>query len=333
MSVLSRTANKVKRQYLKYGLKYPRIDLNVSLTRICNAGCVMCPMHNQEDALREHMDEKTFRKVIDIYKKLGQDYMVLHSMGECLLHPKFKEYVDILHKEKFRLRISSNGLWAGKHKETLVNVDWFRVSTEGWDNESMMKYRKQKFDKVYSGVKEFYEYSRGKIKYPFQISLMVYPSMKDSDIQKMFSIWSEVCDSVDVWLPNNPQLSHEKKGPATEVPRESFGDYHYMIPKEEQTCEMGQTGAFIQPNGDVLPCCNDYAHLLTLGNIHKDNILSIVNSEMANTLREELSSGKPEKCGKCFKFYKFEPALKNRVNELYDLINPNQREKFQIHLN
>jgi len=203
----------VQRRIIKKIYNTPDLGLITSLTRACNAKCNMCAKYNQNSYLSTHMDDETFQKTIQIYNELKLKYMNLHAMGECLLHPRFKEYMDQLEREHFLVRVSSNGYLVDRHMDTLLkrNIDFFRVSTEGWDNESMMKYRGQEFDRVYRNVKEFYRYYKGKkTRYQFSLTLHIYPSMAEDNIRQMFDLWGECADRIQVSFPNNPSLNLEK---------------------------------------------------------------------------------------------------------------------------
>ena len=333
-STVARKAIGLQRRIIKRIYNTPDVWLNVSLTRACNAKCNMCPKYNQNSYLSTPMDDKTFQRTIQIYSKLKLKYMILHSMGECLLHPRFREYVDQLEREHFLVRISSNGYLVDRHMDTLLkkNIDFFKVSTEGWDNESMMKYRGQEFDRVYRNVKEFYRYYKGKkTRYQFSLTLHIYPSMAEDNIRQMFDLWGECADRIQVSFPNNPSLNLEKAGPPVHIPEDDLGDYYYMVPRKKFTCPKAMKTAYIQPNGDVLPCCDDYAGLLKLGNIHDNDFMDILTGKRATSLREEFKRGKPTSCGKCHMFYEFAPGVHKRVARLKELVPARYANRFDIH--
>jgi len=311
----------------------PDVTLGVSLTRACNAKCNMCSMYNQDNYLSTPMDDKTFQKTIQIHNKFKKKYITLHAMGECLSHPRFKEYIDQLEREHFLVRISSNGYLVDRHMDTLIkkNIDFFRVSTDGWDKDSMMKYRGQDIERVYRNVKDFYRYYKGKkTRYQFSISLHIYPSMTEDNIRQMFDLWGECSDYIVVSFACNPFLNHEKAGPPVSIPEEGFGDYYYMVPRKKLACYRAMKGAYIQPNGDVLPCCNDYAGLLKLGNIHDEGFLDIFAGKRATSLRKEFKSGNPISCGKCYILYEFAPGMDKRIARLKELVPARHANRFKF---
>ena len=89
--------------------------------------------------------------------------------------------------------------------------------------------------------------------------------------------------------------------------------------------------AIIQPNGDVVPCCEDYAGLLKLGNIHDKDFMDIFTGKRAASLREEFKRGKPTSCGMCFKFYEFAPGMDKRIARLKELVPARHANRFDFH--
>ena len=140
----------------------------------------------------------------------------------------------------------------------------------------------------------------------------------------------ECSDHIQVRFPNNPSLNHEKAGSPVSIPEDDLGDYYYMVPRKKFTCPKAMKGAYIQPNGDVLPCCDDYAGLLKLGNIHDNDFMDIFTGKRATSLREEFKRGKPTSCGKCFTFYEFAPGKDKRIARLKELVPARYANRFAI---
>ena len=108
-------------------------NIFLSLTRACDAKCLMCRRNRMANYTSEHMDRDTFSRAIAIFKRLKKSYVMLHAMGECLLHPEFDDIVRVLKREGFTVRISTNGINVNKHMDTLVNVDFLKFSIKGWE--------------------------------------------------------------------------------------------------------------------------------------------------------------------------------------------------------
>lgn len=54
-------------------------------------------------------------------------------------------------------------------------------------------------------------------------------------------------------------------------------------------CTLPFTEIFLYPNGDIKPCCSA---MLSLGNLHKNNITEILNSDIAKDVRQHVLDGK-----------------------------------------
>jgi radical SAM protein with 4Fe4S-binding SPASM domain len=154
--------------------------------------------------------------------------------------------------------------------------------------------------------------------------------MTEDNIRQMFDLWGECSDHIKVSFPLNPSLNHEKIGPPAPVPEEGLGDYCHMVPRKIFTCRKAMSGAYIQPNGDVLPCCDDYAGLLKLGNIHDKDFMDIFMGKRATSLREEFKSGNPISCGKCYLLYEFAPGIDKRIARLKELVPARHANRFKI---
>jgi radical SAM protein with 4Fe4S-binding SPASM domain len=78
-------------------------------------------------------------------------------------------------------------------------------------------------------------------------------------------------------------------------------EYSPMIrPKSDTFCVLPWMHLYVGPDGNVLPCCNaDQQH--PLGNIEKQSITSIMQSDPANKLRTNMLSGiRSKECKSCY---------------------------------
>ena len=300
--------------------------LTLSLTRACDAKCLMCYRNSMENATSEHMDRGTFLRAIDIFKRLNKSYVIVHAMGECLLHPEFDELMRILKRNEFFVRISTNGINVNKHMDTLVNVDFLKFSIEGWDAETVRKFRGVDFERLYDNVKEFWKYSRGKINYPIMLATALYKSMTKEDLQQMVETWGPYVDQINLGIAKNPVLNNsEPFNPEamadSNLPKQYKGQFYDEEPSRTPYCYYAIKGAVIQPNGDVLPCCNDYTNRLVMGNINKLPFEDIFFGKQAKHLRKEFYEGKIEQCGNCEKLYEFNDTILEKFAQYKDYVD------------
>lgn len=63
------------------------------------------------------------------------------------------------------------------------------------------------------------------------------------------------------------------------------------VPLEDYRCNCPWRYSIIRANGDVLPCPNFYGTELVMGNINKNSLYDIFNSERFKTLRQDFKKG------------------------------------------
>ena len=292
--------------------------LFLSLTRACDAKCLMCYRNSMENYTSEHMDRETFLRTIDIFKMLNKSYVALHAMGECLLHPEFDDLIRVLKRNGFGVRISTNGMNVHKHMDTLVNVDFLKFSIEGWDAETVRKFRGVDFERLYDNVKGFWEYSRGKINYPIMLATAFYKSMTKENIEQLVETWGPYVDQINFGIAKHPVLNNaEPFNPEaiaeSNLSKQYQGQFFDEEPSRTPYCGYAMKGAVIQPNGDVLPCCSDYANRLVMGNINNLPFEDIFFGKQAKNLRQEFYKGKIEQCGNCEKLYRFNDNIMDKI--------------------
>jgi sulfatase maturation enzyme AslB (radical SAM superfamily) len=86
----------------------------VELNNSCNLKCEYCPRTYLMTRKIENMNEETFLKVIEFYKKYPSDILRLYNFGEPLLHPNLINFIKIATKNNIKTQISTNGLLLNK---------------------------------------------------------------------------------------------------------------------------------------------------------------------------------------------------------------------------
>ena len=64
-------------------------------------------------------------------------------------------------------------------------------------------------------------------------------------------------------------------------------------------CYEPNVRLLIQNNGNVCPCCSFFAGEMIVGNIYKNTIYDIWNSDKMKELRSNINNKKTEACQKC----------------------------------
>ena len=77
----------------------------LEITNVCNLRCAFCPGTNRP---QRFMTPEEFRQLAARLRPYGT-YLMLHVMGEPLLHPQLAELLDIAGALGFRVCLVTNG--------------------------------------------------------------------------------------------------------------------------------------------------------------------------------------------------------------------------------
>ncbi len=81
----------------------------IEVSGICDNGCSYCPYPNSKRK-KGIMSFSTFKRTMDLVRKLNQNRICLHNFGEPLLHPDIVKYVEYARKYVDNVVFSTNGV-------------------------------------------------------------------------------------------------------------------------------------------------------------------------------------------------------------------------------
>lgn len=87
----------------------------VEISNICNLRCGFCPGTRRK---KQAMTEEEFSALLPKLRP-WTDFLYFHLMGEPLCHPKLGKFLELAHKEGFRVIITTNGSLL-KQKQALL---------------------------------------------------------------------------------------------------------------------------------------------------------------------------------------------------------------------
>ena len=87
----------------------------LEITNVCNLRCAFCPGTQRP---RRFMTPEEFRQLATRLRPYGT-YLMLHVMGEPLLHPRLAELLDIAGELGFRVCLVTNGTLLPRQLPTL----------------------------------------------------------------------------------------------------------------------------------------------------------------------------------------------------------------------
>lgn len=127
----------------------------VEPTNRCNLRCPICP-HDKMTRPRGLMDPALFRKLVDEIQG-RTSVVILHFMGESLIHPQIADFVSYAHENKLFVQLSSNGtLLTPELSRSLFRAGLDQLSID-FDGETPEEYetirQNASFEKVLNNIR------------------------------------------------------------------------------------------------------------------------------------------------------------------------------------
>lgn len=263
----------------------------IEITNICNLSCSFCSKSTRQS---ESMSINKFEEVIEKIKNYT-DTIYLHVKGEPLLHPKLKEIFNICDANNIRVNLTTNGiLLKNKVDELTTNncLKTINISLHCENNKE--NYFEDIFYTVDNNLKN---------------KIIVYRlwTLKDGKLDKKstyivdkiisnYNLSTEVVDKIktekNIKIANNIYIDKDNKfeWPTINSRNKSLG-----------FCMALKTQIGILVDGTVIPCCLDSNGEIKLGNIFRNSMEDILNSDRYINLQKSFQDRKPCEllCQKC----------------------------------
>lgn len=257
----------------------------VEITNNCNLSCDFCIKNKR---VRKFISKDEFLVILSKLKGIT-NYLYFHILGEPLLHPNINEFIDIASND-YKINITTNGYLIDRIKDN-KNINMLNISLHSYDskyNISLEKYLNNIFnicDKlIENGTK---------------INFRLWVDNKDNN---------NIIDYINSYYETNIKLDKCKIKDNLYLDISSYfiwpdlnNDYYNEVGK----C-YGLIDHFgILVDGTIVPCCLDSKGDINLGNIYKDNVLEVLNSNLCRKMAEGFKNNKKicELCKHC-KFLK-----------------------------
>lgn len=273
-------------------MKFKKIYIEISNS--CNFSCSFC---FQSDRKKRFMTTDEFRFVVSQIRPFS-DYVYLHVLGEPLLHPQFREILKIASEADLKVNISTNGSLLNRHFDYLfenpvrqINISLHdaeeNISKGKWKEFilSTLKFSKELSEKTFINLRlwnQTNELSRDFNQLCFEI------------IRSNFSL-SEDFDKIN---PNERNITLSPNIYLQSAPRFQWTDTEMSAIK---TCYGLRDQIAVLSDGNVVPCCIDADANLLLGNIFKEDLADILQTDKSLQIRKGFEQHKAveEWCQKC----------------------------------
>ena len=257
----------------------------VEITNNCNLSCDFCIKNKRE---RKFMKKDDFLVILSKLKNVT-NYLYFHILGEPLLHPEINDFINTA-STNYKINITTNGYLIDRIKDN-KNINMLNISLHSYDskyNISLEKY----LDNIFKSVDCL-------IKNGTKVNFRLWVDNKENDniinyinLHYKTKIKQEKCK-----IKNNLYLDISSYF----IWPDLENDYYNEVGK----C-YGLIDHFgILVDGTIVPCCLDSKGDINLGNIYKDNVSDVLNSNICKEMVYGFKNNKKiqELCKHC-KFLK-----------------------------
>ncbi|HEY2433700.1 MAG TPA: radical SAM/SPASM domain-containing protein [Vicinamibacterales bacterium] len=288
-TLLRRNAKPVRRLLLAAGRDrspgLPEI-VQIESTNICNAKCVFCPrdeMHRAQGV----MSRELFRKVVDECAALGITHVRMHNYGEAFLDRHLAEKVRYAKDKGIKEvgMISNGSLITEKVARAVIEagLDAINISVDAGGKEVFDATRiGLNYEKVIANVERLVRIRSELGRVHPKLILSFVRQHNSADEQAFIQHWRGIADKIHITELHNwaGTLNHES-------------DVTYP-------CYRPWLTFTVLWDGRVSLCCADFDGRTVLGDLNRESIREIWNSDAYRAVRREhLESGGPDICRAC----------------------------------
>ncbi|WP_181646901.1 SPASM domain-containing protein [Helicobacter sp. 16-1353] len=259
-------------------MKFQKIYIEIS--DICGLDCSFCPsMKNTRGKMPLWLFQKAL-KDCSSYTKL----IALHILGDPLKMPNIREYLAIATNYNLNVEITTSGVYLNEFEFLLKSpIRQVNISLDAVMEIKSSHLRKQIFRKIFDFCRTRME-SQSEVFINLRIQ-------KRAQNKELLNILQEEF-KMPISLDSNTRIGKK----TIIVVREPFlwnleSAKSHHIKHTKGFCYALQTHFGILANGDVVPCCIDVGGNIILGNIAKDSIATIFNSNRTKSMIKGFKSG------------------------------------------
>ena len=268
--------------------KYKKIYIEI--TNNCNLNCSFCSKVLKP---RRNMTLEEFELILNKIKDYT-DYIYLHVKGEPLLHSNVIDFINKANDYNLKVNLTTNGTIFDKYAKELGKCDNLnKINFSLHCEHNKPNYLEDIFNNI---------------KYLSTNTTVIYRlwTLKDNKIddkstkiveklKEYYNLSAETVDKIknenNIKISSTIYVDKDNEFVWPEVTNHKSCGY----------CHALSTHIAILVDGTVVPCCLDSNGVIDLGNIYKDTLEDIINSERYQTLLKSFRDRKPseELCKSC----------------------------------
>ncbi len=291
--------SKIKKEnYLKYRNKFNRasnfeelydhpIHVDIEVDNICNYACSFCPIGQPESELGQWYKSKheipldKLKSLLLECKEIGVNSIQLSIVNEPLANKNIFEVIDFASKLDFEdlYMVSNASLLNDKRSESILNSGLTKIqfSLDGFSAETYEKFRFTKnpkpgqYKKVLNNILNFLDLKK-KMDKKFPLVKVSFIELEDNkhEFEDFKKFWKDKIDTIHY----QKLIDYEK-------------DFDFNDEKFKKIrCNMPYFRIAIKADGNVRPCCVGYGEKINIGNIYKQRIFDIWNSNLMKEFQD-----------------------------------------------
>lgn len=280
----------------KIPLRVPWV-IFVDPSDICNFNCRFCP--SGDLALMHKVGRKIQMLDFDLYKKIINDIsrfdkpikvLRLYKDGEPLLNKNFAKMVkyakDMGCAERIDTTTNASMLDPERNLEIInAGLDRINISIEGVNAEQYVKFSNYRidFDEFVKNIEHFYD-NRGKCEMIIKTNGDL---ISEEDKQKFYDIFGDICDGISIEHAMGCWYEFDMGGIKQ---NDEFGIYGQPI-KEVDVCPYVFYSMSINSDGTASACFLDWARKLIIGDVKKQSVKEIWDSNELFEFQERFLLG------------------------------------------
>lgn len=268
--------------------------LELELTNICNARCVMCPVVDMKRK-KGFMTRETFEMII----KKGVDYGIqtirFCGLGEPLLHKNFRHFFSYVKEHThFLTELITNGSLLRKEIVNRLIRDKIDFLSISFPSLTMENYERIMKGLVFEEALERVLYAIHELKKNSATHIKINSVVTDINCDEKAHIqhfWTQKgVDCIELYTPHN-RGGHLKDTGSLNLP--SRFEYVSDSGNKKSLCPWPLRQFFIAWDGAVFLCCCDMEGEYDIGNIYMDGFKDM------ERMQESISIMQPDLCKRC----------------------------------
>ena len=269
--------------------RFQKIYLEIS--NVCNLSCAFCPGTKRN---RHVMTEAEFSSLLPKLRPYS-DFLYFHLMGEPLLHPRLERFLELAGEAGFRVILTTNGTLLRKQTDTLL--------------------RSPALHKINISLHAF---EANDLSVPFETYLrdcFTFGKAAEGSKLVVYRLWnqggqdeknSQILRQMGHHFPEPWQV--ERRG--TRIGERIYLEYGDKFDWPDLSADDQGEACFcyglrdqigVLCDGTVVPCCLDHDGDLALGNLHQQDMDTILQTPRAMSIYNGFSQKKAseELCRRC----------------------------------